>query len=225
MRGQGFKNAITPIRRGLHQIITKPSFGIGQRALLAKTDSGNILWDCVTYLDDDTISTIKGLGGIDRIAVSHPHFYSAITEWSEAFGNVTIYLHHLNREWVQRKSSAIVYWKGKALTLLPGAEVINLGGHFPGSCVLHLRGQGFGKGVLLSGDTIYVVMDRRWVSFMYSFPNYLPLPAGKVREIASRIGRYEFEDILSGFEGREIIGDADSAVQSSAKRYISHLRN
>ena len=225
MRGEGFKNVITPIRRGLHQIVTKPSFGIGQRGFLVKTGSGNILWDCVSYLDSDTVSTIEGLGGIDCIAISHPHFYSAMVEWSKAFGEVPIYLHHLNREWVQRKSPNIVYWKGRARTLLPGAKIINLGGHFAGSGVLHVQGGVFGNGVLLSGDTIYVVMDRRWVSFMYSFPNHLPLPARKVKEIASQVKQYKFEDIFSGFEGREIIGGADSAVQSSAGRYIYHLRN
>ncbi len=225
MEGQGFKNEITTIRRGLHQIVTKPSFGIGQRAFLVRTNSGNILWDCITYLDDETISTITGMGGVDCIAISHPHFYSAMIEWSGAFGGAPINLHNLNKEWVQRKSPRIVYWKGQTLTLLPGAEIIKLGGHFPGSSVLHLQRREFGDGVLLSGDTIYVVTDRRWVSFMYSFPNLLPLPTHKVRDIASDIKPYRFEDIFSGFEGREILGGADSAVQLSARRYIHHLES
>jgi glyoxylase-like metal-dependent hydrolase (beta-lactamase superfamily II) len=224
MKGQGFKNVITTVRRALFQVVTKPSFGIGQRALLVRTNSGNILWDCVTYLDNDTVSAINDLGGMDHIAVSHPHFYSAIVEWSEAFGGVPIYLHQLNKEWVQRSSPNIVYWKGRTLALLPGAEIIKLGGHFPGSSVLHLQGGEFGSGVLLSGDTIYVVMDRRWVSFMYSFPNHLPLPAHKVRGIASQVKPYKFEEIFSGFEGREIISRADLAVQRSAQRYLYHLK-
>jgi len=225
MKKQGFKNVITRIGHGLYQIVTKPSFGIGQRALLAKTDSGNILWDCVTYLDDETVSAVNDLGGVNRIAISHPHFYSTMVEWSDVFGGVPIYIHFLNRVWVSRRSRKIVYWKGEKFSLLPEAVMIKLGGHFPGSAVLHLKGPEFGHGVLLSGDTVYVVMDRRWVSFMYSFPNLLPLPARKVKEIVSQLKLYRFADIFSGFEGREIRGRADIAVQRSARRYINHLKH
>jgi glyoxylase-like metal-dependent hydrolase (beta-lactamase superfamily II) len=223
MRLLGFKNVIESIRDGLHQIITQPSFAIGQRAFLVKTDSGNVLWDCVTYLDDKTISAIKALGGIEFIAISHPHYYSSIVEWSEAFGNAPIYIHNLDKMWVQRSSNNITYWRGRATSPLRGAKIINLGGHFDGSSVLYLHGGEFDKGVLLSGDTIYVVMDRRWASFMYSYPNHIPLPARKVKTIAARIKPYRFEDLYSGFEGREIIGGADLAVQMSSKRYIEHL--
>lgn len=108
MKREGFRNAITPLREGLHQIVTQPSFGIGQRALLVKTDSGNLLWDCITYLDDSTVSRIDDLGGIDSIAISHPHFYSAIAEWSKAFGGIPVYVHNKDKRWVQRKNRNIV---------------------------------------------------------------------------------------------------------------------
>jgi hypothetical protein len=223
IEGEGYENVITRIGSGLHQIVTKPSFGIGQRALLVRTDSGNILWDCVTFLDDNTVSAIKRVGGIDRIAISHPHFYSAMVEWSEVF-DAPIYLHYLNKKWVSRRSRRVVYWKGNRLALLPGAVMIKLGGHFPGSTVLHVKGKGFRNGALFSGDTVYVVMDRRWVSFMYSFPNHLPLPGREVTGIASQLRPYKFADLFSGFEGREIRGKADIAVQRSAERYVYHLR-
>ena len=223
MREQGFRNEITSIKKGLHQIVTNPSFGIGQRALLVETDSGNVLWDCVTYLDDETIAAINQLGGVGRMAISHPHFYSAMVEWSEAFGGPPIYLHHLDRKWVSRSSRNVVYWKGEALTLLPGAVLIKLGGHFPGSTVLHVKGRNFSEGALLAGDTVYVVMDRKWVSFMYSFPNLLPLPARKIRDIARRLKPYRFESMFSGWAGMEINGGADAAVQRSAERYVYHL--
>ncbi len=224
MRGQGFSNRVERVRAGLYQIVTTPSFGIGQRAFLVQARSGNLLWDCVTYLDSLTISTIKDLGGIDCIAVSHPHLYASVLEWSEAFGGIPVYLHELDRKWTQRRGSKINYWKGRKTSPMPGLEIINLGGHFYGSSVLYWHPGNLGRGVLLTGDTIYVVMDRRWVSFMHSYPNHIPLPARKVRAIASRIKSYEFEELYSGFEGREIARSADIAVQRSAKRYIAHLR-
>jgi glyoxylase-like metal-dependent hydrolase (beta-lactamase superfamily II) len=225
MRDQGFRNNVKQVREGLYQIITEPSFGIGQRALLAKTDSGNVLWDCVSFIDGVTIDKIRDLGGIECIAISHPHFYSSIVEWSEAFEGVPVYIHNSDRGWVQRKGRNIVYWKGRKLSILPGAQIVNLGGHFPGSSALRLDKGAFHKGVLLSGDTALVVKDRRWVSFMYSYPNLLPLPGRRVKKIASLLKPYRFEDIFSGFDGGEIVGGADEAVQRSAKRYIFRLNH
>ena len=55
-----------------------PAFGIGQRALLVRTREGNILWDCVSLIDSDTVALIKALGGIYAIAISHPHYYTSM---------------------------------------------------------------------------------------------------------------------------------------------------
>ena len=43
--------------------------------------------------------------------------------------------------------------------------------HFDGGQVLHWAGGEDGRGALFSGDIFTVVPDRRWVSFMYSYPN------------------------------------------------------
>src|SRR4051812_10286687 len=52
---------------------TEPPFAIGQRALLVQSPSGNVLWDCVSLIDEPTIAKINHLGGIRAIAISHPH--------------------------------------------------------------------------------------------------------------------------------------------------------
>jgi glyoxylase-like metal-dependent hydrolase (beta-lactamase superfamily II) len=62
-------------------IRTEPQLAIGQSAYLVRTPEGNVLWDCITYLDDETIEAIKGLGGLKAIAISHPHFYSTNIEY------------------------------------------------------------------------------------------------------------------------------------------------
>jgi hypothetical protein len=67
-----------------------PAFGIGQRALLLRMEKGNILWDCVSLIDSDTVALVKALGGISAIAISHPHYYTSMVEWSRAFGDVPI---------------------------------------------------------------------------------------------------------------------------------------
>src|SRR3954471_364064 len=89
-----------------------PSFGIGQRALLVRTPGGNVLWDCVSLIDEATAGAVRDLGGLAAIAISHPHYYAAMVEWSWAFGGVPIYLHADDRRWVMRPDPAIEFWKG-----------------------------------------------------------------------------------------------------------------
>ncbi len=98
---QSHHNVFKEVEPGLTGIGTHPSFAIGQRALLLQTTAGNILWDCISLIDDPTIAVIEALGGISGIAISHPHYYSAMVEWSQAF-DAPIYLHADDREWVLR---------------------------------------------------------------------------------------------------------------------------
>ena len=41
-------------------------------------------------LDPATIALINGLGSLKAIAISHPHFYTTMVEWSRAFGGIPI---------------------------------------------------------------------------------------------------------------------------------------
>jgi hydrophobic/amphiphilic exporter-1 (mainly G- bacteria), HAE1 family len=34
------------------------------------------LWDCISLINDATVTLINGLGGLKAIAISHPHFYT-----------------------------------------------------------------------------------------------------------------------------------------------------
>jgi hypothetical protein len=63
-------NKFRRLAAGLTTIETTPAFGIGQRAILARTPSGNVLWDCLALIDDATVDLLKGLGGVAGIARS-----------------------------------------------------------------------------------------------------------------------------------------------------------
>ena len=204
---------------GVIGIGTVPGFAISQRALLLQTAAGNVLWDCITLLDDATRAEVARLGGIDAIAISHPHFYSGMVEWSHAFGGVPIYLHEADREWVMRRDESIVHWSGESREILPGVTLLRLGGHFPGGTVLHWADGADGAGALFVGDIIAVVQDRRSVSFMYSFPNLIPLPAAEVQRIAAAVEPYAFERVYGGWWGLNVLQDAKAAVRRSADRY------
>src|SRR5207253_9556177 len=92
-------------------IRTEPEFAIGQRALLVQSAAGNLLWDCISLLDDKTIAEVKTRGGIRAISISHPHFYSSMVEWAKYF-DAQIYLHAADRQWVMRESPRIRFWEG-----------------------------------------------------------------------------------------------------------------
>jgi len=208
---------------GITGIGTVPDFAIAQRALLVHTPAGNVLWDCITLIDDETIAKVQQRGGIAAIAISHPHYYSSMVEWSRAFDGVPIYLHVDDRVWVMRSDPAIHHWTGPTEEILPGLTLIHLGGHFPGGAALHWAGGADGKGTLFTGDIIQVVPDRRYVSFMYSYPNLIPLPASEVRRIVDAVQPFQFDRLYGAWWGRRVIRDAKNAVRRSAERYIAAL--
>jgi glyoxylase-like metal-dependent hydrolase (beta-lactamase superfamily II) len=207
----------------LISLVTEPKFAIGQRALHVRTSQGNVLWDCISLADDRSIAAIQALGGVSAIAVSHPHYYSSIVEWSRALGNVPVYLHAADGEWVPRPHPGIVFWQGETHELAPGLTLLRLGGHFPGGTVLHWSDGAGGKGALLSGDVLQVGQDRRSASFMYSYPNYIPVNASTVRRIAARLEPYQFEQIYGAWFGQNIVENAKEAFRHSAERYIAAI--
>lgn len=204
----------------LYSIKTVPSFAINQRALLLRTPHGNILWDCIANLDPATHAIITALGGLRAIAISHPHYYTTMQEWAAAF-DAPVYLHASDREWVMRASPAIVYWEGDALEIVPSVTLLRLGGHFAGGTVLHWQE---GEGVLLAGDILQVTPGKDAVSFMWSYPNMLPLPARKVEEVTRRLVGKSFARLYGAFEGQNIPANADAIVQRSGQKYIACLK-
>jgi hypothetical protein len=218
----GHRNVLAEEEPGLVSIGTEPSVAIGQRALLVQTAAGNVLWDCISFLDEPTIAAVRDLGGLAAIAISHPHFYDSMTTWSAAFGDCPVYIHAADAEWVQYPGPGLVLWEGSTREILPGLTLINTAGHFAGATVLHWAEGADGRGALLTGDSITVVSDRRWVSFMYSYPNLIPLSDAQVRHLAAAVHPFRYERIYSLWKGRTTAADGHDAVERSAERYLAH---
>ncbi len=218
-------NLVSPVADNLTGIMTEPKVAIGQQAHLIATPAGNLLWNCISYIDDDTVAAVNERGGLAAIAISHPHFSTGMVEWSHAFGGVPVYLHADDRQWVMRPDEAVHFWEGETLDPLPGSglTLIRCGGHFLGSSVLHWPAGAGGKGALLTGDTIMVVPDRRWVSFMYSYPNLIPLDAAAIAQIVTAVEPYQFDRIYGSWPESIVASDAKAAVRRSAERYIARI--
>jgi glyoxylase-like metal-dependent hydrolase (beta-lactamase superfamily II) len=215
----GHRGRIEQEGPGVLGISAAPSVAIGQRALLIRSPSGNVLWDCVGYLDEDLVAEVTKLGGISAIALSHPHFYGAMTEWARAF-DAPVYVHSADRDWIGRPDRLIEYWSGDTHPLAPGLTLINAGTHFAGGTVLHWSDDPQGRGALFSGDIFLVVMDRRWVSFMYSIPNFIPERPRTIRRALALVEPFTFERIYGAFWGRVVASDGAAAVRRSAERYL-----
>jgi glyoxylase-like metal-dependent hydrolase (beta-lactamase superfamily II) len=223
--GQDHGNQIEAIEPGLTGFATEPKVAIGQQAHLIETPAGNVLWNCISFLDDATIAAVEERGGLAAIAISHPHFFTGMVEWSRALDDAPIFIHADDREWVMRPDAAIRYWEGETADPLPGSglTLVHCGGHFAGSCALHWPAGADGAGALLTGDTIQVAADRRWVSFMYSYPNMVPLGAGAIRRIVAAVEPYPFDRLYGGWSGSVVAADAKAAVRRSAERYLGQI--
>ena len=215
------KMLIEPVEPRLFRLKPEPKIGIGQWAHLVQTPEGNVLWDCVPFLDTASIDAINALGGISAIAISHPHFHTLMVEFSRTF-DAPLYIHAGNRPDVVRDDPAIFYWETATHELMDGVTLVHCGGHFEGSAVLHWRDGAEGRGILLSSDTIDVVQDTRWATFMYSYPNLIPLPPSKVRKIVAAVDPFLYDRVYESFGG-VINGDAKARVHASAERYINAI--
>ena len=220
-----FANKFEEHEPGITSIITEPKFAIGQRAYLIQTSDGNILWDCISFLDDLTIQRVKSLGGLSAIAISHPHYHTTMVDWSRTFDNPPIYLHEACRKWAMRPDENIRFWAGDRKQLFGRLTLINTPGHFTGFQVLHSAAHGEGRGALFAGDQPRPCMDRRWVSFMFSYPNFIPLGPQAIRGIVQRLEGFSFDRLYAAVPGWIVANDAEEAVKKSAERYLQAIAN
>ncbi|KIO78285.1 beta-lactamase [Pedobacter lusitanus] len=210
---KSYKNIIEKVAPEIYAIYSTPSFAIGQRAHLLITPQGNILWDCIANLDETTIDLIGKIGGIDAIAISHPHYYSTVEKWSKAFGNVPVYIHKKDKEWLGRTDFNLVLWDEEQKLIREDITLINCGGHFDGATVLHY------KDILLVGDVIQICPDLKSVSVMYSYPNYIPLAQKDVLYIQKSLKDFDYNRMYGAF-GHYLRKDAQQIMQFSMERYL-----
>jgi hypothetical protein len=219
------RNVLRPLADGLVSIQTTPRFAIGQHAVLVRGESGNVLWDCLALIDDATTDAIRELGGITAIAVSHPHFYGAMVDWSRTFGDIPIFLNAADGGWVARPDPAVVLWDGPTRRLDADLTLIHCGGHFDGATVLHSKRAANGRGLLLTGDVIHVLPRRRRVTFMYSYPNRIPLLPADIHRIVDATRPFGFERIVGCWPASVVAKGGKALVARTAERYLHRALN
>lgn len=208
---------------GLVSVEVQPAFGIAQRALLVVHPDGNVLWDCVSLVDERALDAIGELGGISAIAISHPHFYASFVEWSMAFDGVPVYLHQADAAHVRRPDPCVTYWAGDTYPLMNGLTLVRTGGHFEGSALLHWPAGAGGAGVLLASDTVKVGLDRKSVSVMRSYPNLIPVGPSVLDRVEACLAPLAYDRIYAAWPGHHIATGAQAAVKTSFERYRARI--
>ncbi len=218
----GRRVQITELEPDLFGITVEPKVGIGQQTHLVRTAAGNLLWDPVGYLDREAVNRVRELGDVTAIAASHPHMFGVQVEWSKALGGAAVLVSEPDADWVQRPDPAIRTWSGQ-YEVSPGLTLHQVGGHFPGSSVVHWAAGASAKGVLLVSDTIHANPDRATVTFLRSYPNRIPLSPAVVERLTRAVTQLPFDRLYDNF-GRTIEAGASAAVSRSAERYSKWVR-
>jgi glyoxylase-like metal-dependent hydrolase (beta-lactamase superfamily II) len=143
-------------------------------------------------------------------------------EWSHRLGGVPVLVADADRRWLGRKDPIIEYWSGSR-TIAEGLTLHQTGGHFPGSAVVHWAAGAGGKGVLLTGDSVYPNPDRRSIAFMRSYPNHVPLSGAVAVRIAAQLGELKFDRIYGNFNN-VIASGAKAILHDSAQRHAAWAR-
>jgi glyoxylase-like metal-dependent hydrolase (beta-lactamase superfamily II) len=221
LAAEGCQSVVREVEPGLTGIACEPDVGVGQRGLLVQTPEGNLLWDPPPFVDDAALGAARGAGGLRAISSSHPHMYGAAVQWSRAF-DAELLLADVDAGWLMRPDPAVRTWSG-SLEVLPGVTLVQCGGHFPGSSVLHWAAGAGGRGAILSGDTIMVTPDEDRVSFVYSAPVRLPLAEPSVRGIVRALEPYAFDRIYGGWWNPAVRAGGKVVLERSAQRYIQLL--
>ena len=100
------------------------------------------------------------------------------------------------------------------------------GGHFEGYQVLLWPAGAGGRGALMAGDQPQICMDPKQVSFMWSYPNYIPLNAPAIRHVKECLDRLDFDRIYGAFfiRGKGIVAThGKDVVRRSADRYLKAI--
>jgi hypothetical protein len=219
---EGHDVTVTELEPDLFALSAHPGVGIGQESKIVRTPAGMLLWDPIGYLDDDAVRQVRALGEVVAVVASHPHMFGVQVEWSRALGDVPVLVAEADAGWVARPDPVIETW-AEDREILPGLTLTQPGGHFPGSAVAHWAAGAEGRGVLLSGDTIFANPDRTSVSFMRSYPNRIPLSGAVVDRVAAHVERFAFDRLYNNFEG-VIPVDARAIVRRSADRHAAWVR-
>ncbi|KAF3922668.1 hypothetical protein ABW21_db0202713 [Orbilia brochopaga] len=207
-------------------LTTRPRFAIGQSSFILKTPHGLVIWEIMPYLDQPTIDAINAIGEVKAIAISHPHFYNTPFMWSEAFGNVPVYISNADKDWLRTKDrkGVVRTWEDE-VEVLSGVKVVQLGGHFPGSSVLEFEDKLFVADTIVMTPAALYHYNRqpgyRCFSFQWSVINFIPLAPPQMSKMWAKVKKLNFATVYGGWKQSQghmqIVRDSEMDEQEKAE--------
>ena len=168
---------------------TVPAFAINQRAFLVATPAGNLLWDCVALLDAATEAIVRGArraGGDRDLAPALLHHDAGLGRGLRRAGATCTPPTGAGSCARTRRSGS---GTATRLPVLPGVTAGAARRPLRRRHGRALGGGADGDGALLAGDILQVTPGAHGVSFLWSYPNMLPLPAADGAAARSRGSR------------------------------------
>lgn len=212
---------IRQIGKGAYALSANPNIGIGHTGYLLQSDQGWILWDPLPIVDgglawqgEDLSSSMEGL----TIAASHPHMFGAQSSWASEFKG-TVLVNEEDVSWVDSDRFSYQYWS-RRLRIDKRAEIVTMGGHFPGSSYLYWESED-GEVWLFASDTTQIRPNGRF-SFQWSYPNMLPLGANEVNSMLGKLPEYLPTRAFDNF-GRTVRGNIREKIVLSGEKHIQRI--
>ncbi|GHJ85191.1 hypothetical protein NliqN6_1593 [Naganishia liquefaciens] len=234
---EGHVNKIVPDEQDerIAFIQTEPSTGIGQTPILIKTSRATYMWDCCAFLSENLFHELRALDPpLKAIAISHPHFYSTSLTWARCL-RVPLLIAKADAHWYQRatdvKPGEIEWFRNEA-PLEDSVNVIQCGGHFPGSSVLYWdrsleptfeSERHLGTGIILCADTAMVQPTQKGFTFQWSVPNMIPLNPHEIKGICDRLQSVSFDQATSTWPNRFIRHNAREILLNSMQKQLHHM--
>lgn len=216
-------------------ILTEPSTGIGQTPILIKTSRATYMWDCNAFLSENLFNQLTTMQPpLKAIAISHPHFFSTSLTWSRCL-KVPLILAAADKHWFQRLSDVKegeIEWVHNVASLEDGVTMIQCGGHFPGSSVLHWdrslepefeSDKHCRTGIILCSDTAMIQPTQQGFTFQWSVPNMIPLNPHEMKGIADRLRDVPFEQATSTWPHRFVRKNAREILLDSIQKQLHHM--
>ena len=181
----------------------------------------NLLWDCVTLLDDATAAAVERRGGLAAIAISHPHYYSAMVEWAHRFDCPVLPARGRPRVGhAARPRDRVLGGRDARPRRRADADPLRRPLRRRHRAAPARRGR-----AAVAATSSRSSPTARWVCFMYSYPNLIPLPEAAVQAMARRARAVRVRARSTAPGGaRSSRRDGAGIVRRSAERYARALR-
>ena len=186
---------------------TTPHLGLGGTGWLivrSADEGGNIAFEAAPYYSAAMLDTLRELGGIGRLAASHPHGYGALFQLQREFDPPVLAIQ--KDDLAYTKAFRVTAPYDDTLELGGGYTLHHTGAHYAGQAALHDAN----AKRLFCGDMFKIDQDETGrsthVSSHKAFHKDIPLTHAELRQYRDVVAGLDFDAVLTPFEYAPEVG-------------------